>query len=144
MPFKLFTSNRLEILSDLMVDILSEPIGNPLTPETIVVQSRWMERWVSLQIASKLGICSNIRFPFPNTFIYEIIRKVLSDLPDESVYDPKIMTWMIMQQLPECLHEPAFEPLRRYLVEPASGLKRLQLATRASDHLPLIAELQIE
>ena len=48
---KLYTSNRLEQLAHQLTAALSTPLKSPLAPEVIVVQSRGMARWVSLQIA---------------------------------------------------------------------------------------------
>jgi len=62
---KLYTSNRLEQLAHQLTDALSTPLKSPLAPEVIVVQSRGMARWVSLQIAKISKICMNYEFPFP-------------------------------------------------------------------------------
>ncbi|HEX4086390.1 MAG TPA: exodeoxyribonuclease V subunit gamma, partial [Chthoniobacteraceae bacterium] len=61
---KTFSCNRLEILAERLAEVLS-PLANPLTPERVVVQSRGMARWLSLQIAGSAGICMNFEFPFP-------------------------------------------------------------------------------
>jgi exodeoxyribonuclease V gamma subunit len=39
--------------------------NDPLKAETIVVQSKGMERWISLELARRQGICANVAFPFP-------------------------------------------------------------------------------
>ena len=70
--FRVFTSNRLEILADQLAQVLHEALPSPFDPEVIVVQSKGMERWISLQLAERHGICANGRFPFPNTFVREI------------------------------------------------------------------------
>ena len=54
-----------------------------------MVQNRSMERWVSMQLALRHGICANIRFPFPRTFLYEILAKVTENLPEDD-YEPGI------------------------------------------------------
>jgi hypothetical protein len=56
-------------IAEKLAEVLSAPLSSPLTPEIIIVQSKGMERWISLQLAERHGICANCRFPFPNTFV---------------------------------------------------------------------------
>ena len=129
----LFTSNRLEILAEVLAEILSTPLASPLAEEIILVQSRGMERWVSMELARRHGICANCRFPFPNAFVYEVLRKVFKNLPERPPFDPKTMTWKIMKCLPSCIAKPGFESLRHYLDDGGRDLKCLQLAERIAD-----------
>jgi exodeoxyribonuclease V gamma subunit len=128
-----FTSNRLEILAGALADLLRTPLASPLDQEIIVVQSRGMERWVSMQLAERHGVCANYRFPFPNAFIQEIFGEVLHCMPDRSVFDPDVMTWRIMKALSSLIEEPAFETLRIYFDSGVSDLKRFQLSQRIAD-----------
>lgn len=130
---RLYSSNRLEILAEALADRLSAPLPSPFEQEVIVVQSRGMERWVSLQLARHHGICANYRFPFPNAFVYEIFRKAFTNLPERSLFEPSIMTWKIVDLLPEMVLQPGFEVVRNYLDNDTSGLKCFQLAERIVD-----------
>ena len=132
---RLYTSNRLEILTQRLAKVLDRPLASPLDKEVIVVQSSGMERWLSMQLAQRLGVCSNCSFPFPNAFIHEIFQRFFPDLPETSPFDPGTMTWVIMRLLPDCIEEPAFESLRAYLSGPGNDLKRFQLSERISDTL---------
>jgi len=131
--FRLFTSNRLEILVEALAGVLRTPLASPLDQEIIVVQSQGMERWVSTELALRHGICANCRFAFPNAFVYETFRKVLPDLPERSRFDPKVMTWKIMKLLPSCITRPGFESLMIYLGDAGGHLKRFQLSERIAD-----------
>ncbi|MGB5423335.1 MAG: exodeoxyribonuclease V subunit gamma, partial [Desulfobacterales bacterium] len=62
---RIFTGNRLEILADRLAEVVSRPQATTLEPETVIVQSRGMERWVSMALARRNGICANMAFPFP-------------------------------------------------------------------------------
>jgi exodeoxyribonuclease V gamma subunit len=55
----LHTSNRLEILPEKLAEVLSKPLASPLQQEIILVQSRGMERWVSMELARHNGICAS-------------------------------------------------------------------------------------
>ena len=70
-----YTSNRMEILAEQLAQIVRAPLPSPLIPEIIVVQSRGMERWISMQLAKFNGISANCSFPFPNAFLESIFKK---------------------------------------------------------------------
>jgi len=63
---KLYASNRLEVLVEKLAEHLRPALPFPLEGKTILVQSKGMERWVSMELARRHGICANCRFPFPN------------------------------------------------------------------------------
>ncbi|MGD2124659.1 MAG: exodeoxyribonuclease V subunit gamma [Desulfobacteraceae bacterium] len=130
---RLFTSNRLEILAEAMAEVLRKPLASPLDAEVIVVQSKGMERWLSMQLAERHGICANCSFPFPNTLVQDIFEKVLKALPERSAFDPRIMTWRIMKRLPGMLSKPGFENISIYLGDPYESLKLFQLCSRIAD-----------
>ena len=125
---KLFTSNHLEALAGELSETLRQPPASPMAPEVILVQSRGMERWLSLEMARRLGICANIRFPFPNHFVEDVFRDSLPDLPGSPAFDPEVLTWRIMGLLPGCLDGEGFDPLKTYLADDGRGLKRYQLS----------------
>lgn len=131
--FKLYTSNRLEVLAEKLAEVLSVPLASPLESEIILVQSKGMERWVSMELARRQGICANCRFPFPNNFVYAIFREVIPNLSEVSSFDPRIMTWKIMGLIPSCLEREGFESLRVYLGEDKSNLKLFQVSDRIAD-----------
>ncbi len=130
---RLYTSNHLETLAARLAEVLNKPLASPLDTEVIVVQSGGMERWVSMQLAQRQGVCANCRFPFPNHFVHEVFRKFLPDLPERSPFDPGILTWRIMKLLPSCITRPGFESLRAYLSDTQGDLKRFQLSERIAD-----------
>ncbi|MGE0086710.1 MAG: exodeoxyribonuclease V subunit gamma, partial [Desulfococcaceae bacterium] len=132
--FRLFTGNRLESLAERLSEVLGEPLSSPLAKEIIVVQSKGMERWLSMQMAKSYGICANMLFPFPNAFIYgHMFRKVLPGQPEKSPFDPEIMTWKIMKLLPSVMEEPEAGELRNYLGNGKADLRHYQFAARLAD-----------
>ena len=129
----IFTSNCMETLAEQLAFIVRTPLSSPFSPEIIVVQSRGMERWVAMELARHNGICANCFFPFPNTFLQEMFKKTIPDLPEESSFDPLTMTFKIMKVLPECIHLPGFESLKRYLADEDTGMKLFQISKRIGD-----------
>jgi len=130
--FLLHASNRLETLAGLLARVLAAPL-DPMQPETVMVQSGGMQRWVSMQLARRHGVCANARFPFPVGFAYEVCRALFSDLPREYPLSQERMLWSIERLLRPLLDEPEFAPLARYIRED-SELKTVQLAERIAYH----------
>lgn len=130
---KIYISNRLETLADALAQILKHPLSSALHREIIMVQSRGMERWISMELAARHGIAANIEFPFPNHFVLRVFGGLIPDLHEDSPFDPSVMTWEVMELLPRFISHPGFEPLKDYFGEGPSDLKRYQLASRIAD-----------
>ncbi|MFP3982818.1 MAG: exodeoxyribonuclease V subunit gamma [Desulfurivibrionaceae bacterium] len=128
--FNLYTSNRSELLAHHLADIIKQHPLSVFTPETIVVQSRGMARWLTLQLAERLNIWANAGFPFPNHFITDITGKILQDQNAVPLYDRDKAVWQIMSLLSELKDQPWFAPLRTYQ---QSSFKRYQLALKIAD-----------
>ena len=129
----LHTGNRLEVLASRLADTLDVPLGSPMEPEIIIVQSKGMERWLSMQLARRHGICANYVFPFPNAFIQALFTRLDPGLPDPSPFAPDVMAWNFMELLPACLDRPAFDVIRAYLGPAPEALKQYQLCRRIAD-----------
>ncbi|MBT8372079.1 MAG: exodeoxyribonuclease V subunit gamma, partial [Deltaproteobacteria bacterium] len=127
------TSNRIEILATQLARVVRSPLPSPLTPEIIVIQSRGMERWVSMELARVNGVCANCSFPFPNAFLEDIFKKLMPDLPEVLPFEREIMTFRLMKIIPNCLDHAGFESLKNYLAEDRNQLKLFQLSNKISD-----------
>jgi len=128
------TGNRLERLAGALALRTQERSGDPFAPETIVIQSRGMERWLALEIARHLGVAANLQFPFPEAFIRTVIKAALPDVPEAEPFQRDVMRFAIFALLPVCMaKDPSFAPLREYLRHDERGEKRLQLARRIAD-----------
>ncbi|MGD8268113.1 MAG: exodeoxyribonuclease V subunit gamma, partial [Desulfobacterales bacterium] len=131
----LYTSNRLEVLALELADRLRRP-GDPLQTDIIIVQSRGMERWLSLAIARRNGIAANCQFPFPQAFIDKLFADLFDYNPAEDPFETGVLTFMIMRDLPALVADnPAFDDLRTYLQNDSRGVKRYQLAAEMADLL---------
>lgn len=126
-------SNRLEILADTLAGLLAEPAGPPLAPETVIVQSNGMARWLSLRLADRLGVSSNIRFPFPATFLWQMVRQTLGPLPETAGFDKPVLTWRVLGLLPALEQDELFRPLHHYLGAGDDDFRAYDLARRIAD-----------
>ncbi len=133
LKLRLYTSNRMETLAESLAEGIRRPLRSPFEPETILVQSQGMARWLKLQLAQRYGNCSNCRFPFPRAFSYDMFRAILPSLPEEAAYEPEeVLVWRIMKHLPGFVDQPGFESLKNYLDAQRDSRKLFQLADRVA------------
>lgn len=128
----LYTSNRIETLIEKLTELVRVPLRSPFEPETIVVQNRAMERWLTLQLTDRLGICSNFSFPFPNALMLKLFSAACTSLPPELPFDPPLLVWKILELLPELSTLPSFALLQTYLAD-ANPVKAYHLSARIAD-----------
>ncbi|MDV5226466.1 exodeoxyribonuclease V subunit gamma [Providencia rettgeri] len=132
--FQVYHSNQLELLKELIAHLMeNEPLSHPFEQEIVLVQSPGMSQWLQIELAKRFGIAANIYYPLPATFIWDMFRRVLPDIPKESAYTKQAMAWKLMKILPEVIDEEEFEPLRHYLQNDSDKRKLHQLAGRVAD-----------
>ncbi|MRR53203.1 MAG: exodeoxyribonuclease V subunit gamma [Deltaproteobacteria bacterium] len=132
MSLNVYTSNRMELLLETFVESLGRP-ADPFSPETIVVQSKGLQRWLAMELAKRFGVWANADYPFPNKCVWDLFRKVLKDLPETSPFEPSFLLWRIMRLLPRHLETPAFASLQSYLGGKNHDLKLFQLSGKIAD-----------
>ncbi|CAH2030504.1 exodeoxyribonuclease V subunit gamma [Trichlorobacter ammonificans] len=133
MPLTIYTSNRMEHLVTALAGVLAVPPDDPLTPELIVMQSRGMQRWLTMELAGRFGIWANCACPFPNALVADLFRRVLPEEHENDDYSREVLTWRILKLLPSLLATEAAAPLRHYCGRERDGLGRFQLAERIAD-----------
>ncbi len=129
---KLYQSNQLERLIDLLAAVVSEPQQSIFAAETIVVQHPAMGHWLSLHLAKQLGVCANTNFPLPAGFIWSIFRTVLNKVPEHNKFEPTTLTWRILELLNKVEHQNLFQPVSTYLSN-GDDVKHYDLACRIAD-----------
>ncbi|WP_306532796.1 exodeoxyribonuclease V subunit gamma [Geobacter sp.] len=133
MPLSLYSSNRMEHLVARLGEVLRRPLADPLAPEVIVVQSKGMQRWLAMELAKATGVWANGVYPFPNSFVWDLFRNALPELPAISPFDPAVLSWRVMELLPGFLVRTEFAPLAGYLAGGQRELKLYQLAGKIAD-----------
>jgi exodeoxyribonuclease V gamma subunit len=128
----LYHSHRLEHLADQLAAVAAHPAASPLIRETVIVQSQGMGRWVSLSLAERQGICANVEFVLPASFIWRLLGAFFADLPERSTFAPEVLTFRIMDWLGD---SDKLEPAPRLAGYLADGdeFRRFELARRIAD-----------
>jgi exodeoxyribonuclease V gamma subunit len=133
MTLHLIKSNRTEILLDELAGVVRTPLAAPLVPETIVVQSRGMQRWLAMQLAARLGVWANCRYPFPNALIDELLTLVVGKAQGPALFSRETLTWRTMALIPEVAARPEGKVLARYLSGSDSERRLFQVAGTVAD-----------
>lgn len=139
----LVQSNKMEVLCDQLIQRIQQYYQSSqdnsthiLTPLPILVQSPGMAQWLKVGIADSLGIAANFAFPLPSSFIWDLYRQNISNLPKESAFTKENMQWKLMHLLPEFLEHPDFSAIKTYLTATGSvseNRKLFQLAGQIAD-----------
>jgi exodeoxyribonuclease V gamma subunit len=138
----IYTAERLETLVEkLAAEMKASPLG-PLEREVIVVQSRGMYRWLTLELARRLGIAATIATPFLGTFARALAERIegKTEAPSSERYEPTersayerdALAWRIFRLLaraPKAVTGPA----AAYTKDDPDGRLRFQLATKLAD-----------
>jgi exodeoxyribonuclease V gamma subunit len=138
----IYTAERLEMLAaKLAAEMKASPLG-PLEREVIVVQSRGMYRWLTLELAKRLGIAATIATPFPGTFARALAERIEGKTvapPSEryeptepSAYERDSLAWRIFRLLARGA-KPVKGPAAAYTKDDPDGRLRFQLATKLAD-----------
>ncbi len=130
MSFTIYTSNRMELLVEYLAQVLRRQPLPPLVPETVVVQSQGMARWLAMELAGRYGVWANGSFPFPNAFLGQLFARILGEKPALDQWQRPVLAWRLMDLLPELRQEQAFGPVAAYATTP---LKSYQLSTALAD-----------
>jgi exodeoxyribonuclease V gamma subunit len=135
MTLALYRSNSMERLADALAQAVRRPLANVLAPETIAVPSAGMERWLALELSSRLGVWANPAFPFPGKLVESLLHSLVesSDVEPDA-FAPHRTQFAIAALLAELAPRPEFHTVRNYLEQDGgSSGRRLVLAARIAD-----------
>jgi exodeoxyribonuclease V gamma subunit len=140
----IYASNRLEALAEqLAATMEADPLG-PLEREVVVLQSRGMYRWLTLELAKRLGVAATIATPFPGTFCRALAERIEGERtpgarvagpaeryePSErSPFERDVLAWRIFRLLSKG-GANVVGPAAAYIKDDPDQRKRFQLATR--------------
>ncbi|MFY8273356.1 exodeoxyribonuclease V subunit gamma [Pseudoalteromonas sp. SSDWG2] len=127
-------SNRMEILSAQLCAVLANPSSDDIfAKELVLVHSPGMSQWLKLELTKTLGVCAQVDFPLPSSFIWSLYQQSLPDVPEESAFNKPNMAWKLFEILPAKLGESNYEALAKYLADDEDGAKRFALCEKIAD-----------
>ncbi len=112
-----YRSNRAEWLAKLLAEQLR------LTPPSIgenveIIVSTWpTSRWLAEQIALVNGISSQISYPFPGTYLKNLVRSISSNQSiEEDPWQASNLVWPVLDLLPEIINDKNSGPIKEWCI----------------------------
>ncbi len=115
MAFYLHHFNNLENGLDTLLTSLKDSSLNPFDEQHIVIHSNAMADFLAVKIAQDQGVCANVKFYYPPSFLWRIFQKLNKDLPIENVLSQDMMLWHLMEIIPNFLDDEDFQSIKSYL-----------------------------
>lgn len=144
MAFYLYQHSNLQTLAEKFLRLRREGTyfgsargrrflpGDPMQPETIVVQTYGMRIWL-MQLAAQAGaVMANVDFLYVNNFIQDELSRQLQGRADflPEMFSNEVMTWRIIELMEH--GDDSCRELTAYLeqADHEPGLRRFELASR--------------
>ena len=128
--FRLYHSNALDVLAELLARELRQPAPGQglLEPDVVLIPQVAMRRWLQSTLAQTHGVAANLRFLTPGEFVRDVLDANVPGASED--LDAAALQWRLYAQLsdPAALSGRAFAPLRDYLGGGADALKPWALA----------------
>ncbi len=121
-------SNSLSVLIDALAELLSEPLRPLFERPQIMIQSVGMERYLSRELALRLGVALGLEFPFPRAFLEKVADEVLGEVPEGTTFEREALAFHIFRELGQTQHPE----VRSYLENDRAESARLELAVELS------------
>jgi exodeoxyribonuclease V gamma subunit len=133
--FHVHRSNRLERLADALVaEVAANPLGSPMAPEWIAVQSLGARAFLEGEIAAQTGVFANVEMPLPSDLFHRAIRWALGeDAEAPEILSEDRLALAILDTLPGLMGRRELAPVKRY-VERGDADKALHALSRKIAH----------
>jgi exodeoxyribonuclease V gamma subunit len=113
--FSIIHGNRIEALAEQLLADAARRDTDVLRPETLIVPSLGMARWLKDRIALRDGVCANVECPYLGEFIWKSFSALLPDVPARSPFDPEVIAWCVFERLGALPEVPEYGPLAAYI-----------------------------
>jgi exodeoxyribonuclease V gamma subunit len=119
--------------ADRLLAVLATLVGgaDPFAPEVVAVPTRGIERWVTQQLAMRLGICANVRFPSPRAIVVDAVARASGIESEDDPWRPSRAAWTLAEVIDAYVEEDWLATVRRHLERaPEPQGRRLGIARR--------------
>jgi exodeoxyribonuclease V gamma subunit len=115
--------NRPDSLAAALTALLRVDPLPLLEPETVVVPSTGLARWLGFRLADELGIATQNACVFPASYVWQLFGRILPDVAASSPFDRDAMQWRLLR----LLGDSRAPEIRQYL-EGDDGARQYELA----------------
>ena len=111
----LHRSERADLLAGELAELVSTPLAEPVAAEVVAVPTRGVERWLAQRLSDRLGVCANLRFPFPGALVGAATAAVTGVDPSTDPWRPERSVWPLIELIDERAGDPLLAPLADHL-----------------------------
>ncbi|QUE30886.1 exodeoxyribonuclease V subunit gamma [Francisella philomiragia] len=122
-----YPSNKLEYLVQVLSKLLDVEKKDLFTPTQLIVGSRGMQHWLSMQLAQYRNIAMNLKYDMINGYILDICYELTAKQEYKKAYTKDILAWRIFRSL-DSINNPK---LQEYYQN--SDLKKYQLSVKIAE-----------
>ncbi|MGQ4005329.1 exodeoxyribonuclease V subunit gamma [Francisellaceae bacterium CB300] len=94
-----YPSNKLEYLVEVLSKLLSYEKKGVFDASQLIVGSRGMQHWLSMQLAETRGIAMNLKFDMVNGFIVDLCYELTDKQEYKKAYTKEVLTWRVYKFL---------------------------------------------
>lgn len=128
---RLHFANHLEQLTARLVAQLGAGDRSPFEVDEVVVPSAALRRHLTLQLATRHGLCAQVRYAWLAQWLWRQMGQLLPDVPAQSPWAPPLLAWRIFRAFGDPAFATAHSRLAAYLAD-ADDVMRLDLAQRVA------------
>ncbi|MBK2356907.1 exodeoxyribonuclease V subunit gamma [Francisella hispaniensis] len=122
-----YPSNKLEYLVQVLSKLLDVEKKDLFTPTQLIVGSRGMQHWLSMQLAQYRNIAMNLKYDMINGYILDICYELTAKQAYKKAYTKDILAWRVFRSL-DSINNPK---LQEYYHN--SDLKKYQLSVKIAE-----------
>lgn len=122
-----YPSNKLEYLVQVLSKLLDVEQKDIFTPTQLIIGSRGMQHWLSMQLAENRNIAMNLKYDMINGYILDICYKITGKKEYKKAYTKDILVWRVFKSLDNI----DILKLREYYQD--SDLKKYKLAVKIAE-----------
>lgn len=94
-----YPSNKLEYLVQVLSKLLDVEKKDLFTPTQLIVGSRGMQHWLSMQLAEYRNIAMNLKYDMINAYILDICYELTAKQEYKKAYTKDILAWRVFRLL---------------------------------------------
>ncbi|ABI82620.1 exodeoxyribonuclease V subunit gamma [Francisella tularensis] len=94
-----YPSNKLEYLVQVLSKLLDVEKKDLFTPTQLIVGSRGMQHWLSMQLAEYRNIAMNLKYDMINGYILDICYELTAKQEYKKAYTKDILAWRVFRLL---------------------------------------------
>ena len=122
-----YPSNELEYLVQVLAKLLDVEKKDLFTSTQLIVGSRGMQHWLSMELAKYRSIVMNLKYDMINSYIVDLCYELTANQEYKKAYTKDILAWRIFRSL-DSIDNPK---LHEYYHD--SDLKKYQLSIKIAE-----------